>query len=123
MEHQIPLRPEVRADSSATDGDPTHPIAHDLALKTLLFVNVGFVGVPHTGDRQWVLIDAGIVGTAGTIEKAAAQRFGENARPAAIIMTHGHFDHVGGRQEPAAKWGGPICAQPLELPYLDGRAS
>ena len=123
MEHQILFGSDVRADSSATDGDSTHPITHDLAFKTLLFVNVGFVGVPHTGDRQWVLIDAGIIGTAGTIEKAAAERFGENARPAAIIMTHGHFDHVGVLKDLAEKWDAPIYAHPLELPYLDGRAS
>ena len=72
MEHQIPLRPEVRADPGSAKDGLTHPIAPDLAFKTLTFVNVGFVGAPGAGDRQWVLIDAGVPGTAGTIEKAAA---------------------------------------------------
>ncbi len=123
MEHQILLSPDVRADTASASEDGTHQIAHDLAFKTLVFVNVAFVGVPHAGDRQWVLIDAGIIGSAGTIEKAAAARFGENARPAAIIMTHGHFDHVGVLKHLAEKWDAPIYAHPLELPYLDGRAS
>ncbi|HTN62356.1 MAG TPA: MBL fold metallo-hydrolase [Devosia sp.] len=29
----------------------------------------------------------------------AAAWFGEGARPAAIIQTHGHFDHVGTLEE------------------------
>ena len=123
MEHQIPLPDSTRADSTATNGDGTHPIARDLAFKTFVFVNVGFVGVPHTGDRQWVLVDAGIIGAAGSIMSAAAERFGENARPAAILMTHGHFDHVGVLKDLAERWDVPIYAHSLELPYLDGRAS
>ncbi len=123
MEHQISLPDDIRADASATNGDGTHPISRDLAFKTLIFVNIGFVGVPHTGDRQWVLVDAGIPGSAGSIEKAAAERFGAGARPAAILMTHGHFDHVGALKELAEKWEAPVYAHPLELPYLDGRAS
>ena len=84
------------------------------AFKTLTFVNVSFVGAPGAGDRQWVLIDAGVPGTAGTIEKAAAERFGEHARPAAIVLTHGHVDHRGALPALAAKWDAPIYAHPPE---------
>ena len=123
MEHQIPLCPAVLADAAKAAPDGTHPIAHGIAFKTLVFVNVAFVGVPHTGDRQWVLVDAGIPASAGRIEGAAEERFGKGARPSAILMTHGHFDHVGVLKELAEKWDAPIYAHPLELPYLDGRAS
>ena len=123
MEHQIPLPDDIRADAAISTKDDTRQIAHDIAFQTHVFVNVAFVGVPHTGDRNWVLVDAAIPGAAGSIEKAAAKRFGEGSRPSAIILTHGHFDHVGALKELAGKWDAPIYAHPLEVPYLDGTAS
>lgn len=93
----------------------------DLAYQRLAIVNVIYYGVP--GDRQWVLIDAGLPGTAGLIINAAQQRFGPAARPAAIILTHGHFDHVGALNHLAARWDTSIYAHPRELPYLDGRVA
>ncbi|HEY0439256.1 MAG TPA: MBL fold metallo-hydrolase, partial [Xanthobacteraceae bacterium] len=71
----------------------------------------------------WVLVDAGLMGTKSLIKNAAAQRFGDNARPAAIVMTHGHFDHVGVLEDFAAEWDAPVYAHTLEHPYLNGSAS
>jgi glyoxylase-like metal-dependent hydrolase (beta-lactamase superfamily II) len=39
---------------------------------------------------------------------------------AAIIMTHGHFDHVGVLEDLAETWQAPVYAHELERPYLDG---
>ncbi len=119
MEHSIPLDPAGRAGHTGDDG--TQEVRLDLAYKRLAIVNVVFFGPPNAGDRGWTLIDAGIPGTAGLIKKAATERFGNGARPAAIIQTHGHFDHVGGLEALAAEWDAPVYAHTLELPYLSGQ--
>jgi glyoxylase-like metal-dependent hydrolase (beta-lactamase superfamily II) len=123
---QIPLTDESRADNPEVDrdnDDSTHEIAEDLAYKRLAIVNVVFFGRPDAGDREWVLIDTGLPGFGGSIKRAAVARFGENARPAAILMTHGHFDHVGSLETLADHWDIPIYAHLLEQPYLDGRSA
>ncbi|WP_137389410.1 MBL fold metallo-hydrolase [Rhodoligotrophos defluvii] len=126
MAEQIPLSPAVSAldpELDAARNDHTHEIAPDLAYRRLGMVNVIFYGQPHCGNRLWVLIDAGLLGTKGLIKSAAADRFGRDARPAAIILTHGHFDHVGVVEDLATEWDAPVYAHPLEHPYLDGRAA
>jgi glyoxylase-like metal-dependent hydrolase (beta-lactamase superfamily II) len=102
----------------AEEGGPLHDVEHDVAYRRLAIVNVAFVGLP--GARDWVLIDAGVAGMAGFIKSAAAERFGPDARPAAIVLTHGHFDHVGALQTLLEDWDVPVYAHPLEHPYLNG---
>jgi glyoxylase-like metal-dependent hydrolase (beta-lactamase superfamily II) len=70
-----------------------------------------------------VLIDAGLHGSAERIVHAAEELFGQGSRPAAIVLTHGHFDHVGALRDLALLWDVPIYAHELELPYLDGRSA
>ncbi|MGB8167709.1 MAG: MBL fold metallo-hydrolase [Chthoniobacteraceae bacterium] len=122
MSHQIPLTPESIADLPHPD-DGTSQVAPDLAYRRLAMVNVAFYGHPDAGDRRWVLIDTGVPGLTHRIERAAAERFGEGARPAAIVLTHGHFDHTGHLENLAEKWDAPIYAHELELHYLDGSAA
>ena len=98
-------------------------LAPDLAYQRLGIVNVVFCGAKKAPDRKWVLVDAGVTGTAALIANAAKERFGSDSRPAAILLTHGHFDHVGALEELSKRWDAPIYAHPLEFPYLDGSAS
>lgn len=126
MSQQIPLDPQDRPDNPQADTAPddgTREVAPDLAYRRLGIVNAAFYGRPGAGDRKWVLIDAGVFGTMNLITGAAEERFGKDARPAAIVLTHGHFDHVGVLEDLVALWDVPVYAHELERPYLDGSAS
>nr|WP_294517772.1 MBL fold metallo-hydrolase [uncultured Rhodopila sp.] len=87
-------------------------LAPDLAYRRPGIVNVVFFGRPG-GD--WVLIDAGLPGTAGMIAHSAEARFGGRA-PVAIILTHGHIDHAGALRTLAGRWSAPVYAHPREVP-------
>jgi len=117
MTQQIPIAAAAVAAGSNADG--TLAAAADIAYLRLLLVNVVFVGVP--GSSDWVLVDTGLHGRSGQIRSAAARRFGADTPPRCIVLTHGHFDHVGGR-DLAEAWDVPVYAHPLERPYLDGSA-
>jgi glyoxylase-like metal-dependent hydrolase (beta-lactamase superfamily II) len=126
MAQQIPLEASVRADDPQGDDtrdNGTSEIRPDLAYRRLAIVNVIFYGPPAAGDRGWILVDAGLFATKRLITRAAAKRFGVNARPAAIVLTHGHFDHVGVLEDLGEEWDVPVYAHPLEHPYLNGTAS
>lgn len=93
-------------------------VTRDVAFMRCAIVNVAAVG---TASR-WILVDAALQGYARAIRQAAADRFGAGARPAAIVLTHGHFDHVGALGELLREWDVPVFAHKLEMPYLTGRS-
>lgn len=92
----------------------------DLACYTVQIVNINFVG--HSKD-DFVLVDAGMPGSANNIISAAEDRYGANSRPKAIILTHGHFDHVGAIIDLVNHWEVPVYAHLMELPFLTGKMS
>ncbi len=72
---------------------------------------------------SWVLVDAGLRGYADTIRSTAREFVGSIAPPVAIVLTHGHFDHVGSLPALLATWDVPVFAHALERPYLAGMSS
>ena len=119
---QVP-RSHAAHGQAPTRREPTREIAPGVACLPLSIVNLYFWGEPGAGDRDWVLIDAGLPLSEGSILDAAARRFGENSRPLAIVLTHGHFDHVGALPRLVAHWDVPVYAHEMELPYLSGQSS
>jgi glyoxylase-like metal-dependent hydrolase (beta-lactamase superfamily II) len=67
----------------------------------------------------WALIDTAFPGFERAILAAARVRFGD-APPAAILLTHGHFDHSGSAAALARHWGLPVHVFRDELPYVAG---
>lgn len=94
-------------------------VAEGVHCLTVQIVNLCFVQI-SAEPCDWVLVDAGMPKSAEKIIEAAEKLFSDNAKPKAIILTHGHFDHVGAIIDLVERWQVPVYAHSLELPFLTG---
>lgn len=92
----------------------------DLYCYTNQIVNLVFVGNPKVSNR-WVMIDTGMPASYRRLRKVVADRFGQGNPPQAIILTHGHFDHVGAVVDFVKEWDVPVYEHEAELPFLTGK--
>ena len=92
-------------------------VTPDILLLQFTIVSACIVGEA----REWVLVDTGLENSYNYILKSVDERFGEDSRPKAIILTHGHFDHVGSIIKLADQWDVPVYSHELELPYITGK--
>ncbi len=84
---------------------------------------VNFYIIQDGASSDWVLVDTGMKWSGSKIKKLAATLFGEESKPCCIVLTHGHFDHVGSVAELASEWDVPVYAHYMEIPYLTGKSS
>jgi len=106
--------PVISIKSGAED-----EVATGVWCKTIQIVNICCI----SNQDDWVLIDAGMPRSADQIIEACEARFGAGSKPKCIVLTHGHFDHVGAIIELVQLWKVPVYAHKLEMPYLTGAES
>lgn len=94
----------------------------DEAAPDILVLNFTIVTACAVGNAdRWVLVDTGLENSAGFILNLTEERFGKDNRPQSILLTHGHFDHVGSVIKLSQYWDVPVYAHELELPYITGK--
>lgn len=93
----------------------------DILVLQFTVVTACIVGDPKAKSGEWVLVDTGLENSADFILQSVEERYGKDSRPQAIILTHGHFDHVGSVVKLANHWDVPVYAHELEIPYITGK--
>lgn len=94
-------------------------VSPDVYCHTIQIVNIILVG----DSKGFVLIDAGMPNSADEIIAVVEKQIGKGSQPKAILLTHGHFDHVGAIIELVEQWNVPVYAHELEIPFLTGEKS
>jgi glyoxylase-like metal-dependent hydrolase (beta-lactamase superfamily II) len=102
---------------TSVDSGKLREVTSDVAYYTNQIVNLIMIGEP---GGNWVLIDSGMPKSGEEIIKIAEERYGIDKAPSAIILTHGHFDHVGSIVDLILKWNVPVYAHAMEAPFLTG---
>lgn len=95
---------------------PLANIADNIKGLRILFVNV--FGITNR-DGSWTLIDAGLPLSTERIRHWIDMKYSKP--PKSIVLTHGHFDHIGAVKELATEWNVVVYAHPLEAPFLTGK--
>jgi glyoxylase-like metal-dependent hydrolase (beta-lactamase superfamily II) len=94
----------------------TEKILSDITLLRFKIVNACILG----DASGWILVDTGLENSYEYILRVAEEQFGSASKPNAIILTHGHFDHIGSAMRLANHWNLRIYAHEKEFPYLTG---
>jgi glyoxylase-like metal-dependent hydrolase (beta-lactamase superfamily II) len=112
---------DMNLESIETVANQGFTVAPGVWGRKELFVNFYMIQDEATGN--WALVDAGLKWSASAIRNMAQDIFGEEKKPVAIILTHGHFDHIGALPALLKEWNVPVYAHYLERPYLNGKSA
>lgn len=96
-------------------------ITPDILVLQFTIVNSCIISNSDNKISKWVIVDTGLENSAEYIIKCAENKFGKGSSPEAIILTHGHFDHVGSVITLAEYYNVPVYIHELEIPYITGK--
>jgi glyoxylase-like metal-dependent hydrolase (beta-lactamase superfamily II) len=96
----------------------TERVLPDIYMLDFRVVNAFIISF---GSRNWVLADTGLENSDEYIISSAEDIFGAGTRPQAIVLTHGHFDHVGSLKALTMHWDVPAYIHKNELAYITGQ--
>lgn len=96
----------------------TEWVLPDICMLDMRVVNAFIISL---GRDKWILVDTGLENSETFIIKSAEDAFGKDTRPEAIVLTHGHFDHVGSLKALTSHWKVNAYIHENELPYITGR--
>lgn len=99
----------------------TEEVTNDILLLKFTIVNACIVGYPDAPDPKWALIDTGLENSHAFILDTVYERYGMDLPPQAIILTHGHFDHIGSAISLSRHWDVPVFIHEKEIPYVTGK--
>lgn len=107
------------AENRSAGKRSSREVAPGVEWVPLSLVNAYLVDAPQPDQPGgFVLVDTGLPNTTPHLLDAVRARYGEGAEPLAIVLTHGHRDHVGGLTSLYPDV--PTYAHPAERPFLTG---
>ena len=96
-------------------------ITSDILLLRFTIVNACLIGDPLSDGKEFVLVDTGLENSHEFILDTIDKTFGQGAKPTSIVLTHGHFDHLGSVIKLSDYWDIPVYIHELEIPYMTGK--
>lgn len=104
---------------TSTKSGTTQLVADQVYGYTNQIVNAYFIQT-NADMNEWILVDAGMPTSGTKLLHEAERLFGRDHHLKAILLTHGHFDHVGGIVSMLERFPVPVYAHSLEMPFLTG---
>jgi glyoxylase-like metal-dependent hydrolase (beta-lactamase superfamily II) len=95
-------------------------ITNDLYGYRTAIANTALVGGCGAEGNDWVLIDAGVPFSGSYIKHFIEKVIGFGKKPIAVVLTHAHFDHVGGLSYLLNLWRIPVYIHEQEQAYVTG---
>ncbi|WP_160679436.1 MBL fold metallo-hydrolase [Clostridium sp. C8-1-8] len=96
-------------------------VTEDIIVARFKIVNAVLIGNVNSINKEWVLIDTGLESSGKEIIEIAEKYYGKGNKPKCIILTHGHFDHIGSVIYLSELWQVDVYAHKLEMPFLTGK--